>query len=268
MTITWLDHTGSTQDALLESASADPGRWPHLSALATLDQRSGHGRRGRSWTTPAGTALSVSVVLRPDLPTEHYSWVTLVVAAAAAGELRRRGVPARVKWPNDILVEDGRKLCGILASVLPDLSGVVLGLGLNLDFGAAGAPVDTATALAEWVTDGAVPDPAELLGALLAAVDADLQAFCTAVREHPGEVDGRHPAAATVVGALDTLGSEVTVHLPDGSRLAGTARGLGPGGVLQIEPAERGKMDEAVAGTTRRDGYLEVSAADVVHVRR
>jgi BirA family transcriptional regulator, biotin operon repressor / biotin---[acetyl-CoA-carboxylase] ligase len=268
MTITWLDHTASTQDAVLDSASSDPERWPHLAALATLDQRSGHGRRGRSWTTPAGTALSVSVVLRPELPVEHYSWVTLVVAASTAAELQRRGVPARVKWPNDILVEDGRKLCGILANVLPDQSGLVVGLGLNLDFGTAGAPVDTATSVAEWVPDGTVPEAAEVLDAVLAALSAGLDAFSRAVRDHPGEVDGQHPAAAAVVGTLATLGTEVTVHLPDGSRLAGTARGLGPGGVLQIEPADRGKMDQAVAGTTRRGGLLEVSAADVVHVRR
>ncbi len=272
--VAWLEHTGSTQDHVLAAASAHPERWPHLSAVATLDQRSGHGRRGRSWQAPAGTALAVSVVLRPDLPAEHYSWLTLLAAAATRAELRTRGVPAQVKWPNDVLAEDGRKLCGILASVLPEASGIVLGLGLNLDFGPDGPPVPTATSMAEWVPAGAaaVSDDdgaaAELLDALLDALSADLDAFCRAVRDHPGEVDGTHPAAAGVVRSISTLGTAVTVHLPGGSALAGTARGLGSGGTLLVEPADRGKMDTAVPGATRRGGLLEVSAADVVHLRR
>lgn len=266
--VTWLDHTGSTQDHVLEAAAAQPDRWPHLSAAATLDQRSGHGRRGRGWTTPAGTALAVSVVLRPDLPLEHYTWVTLVAAAAACGELQSRGVPAQVKWPNDLLAEDGRKLCGILASVLPDQSGLVLGLGLNVDFGPGGPPVHTATSLAEWVPAGTEVSAPDLLEAVLTALSTGLDAFCRAVREHPGQVDGQHPAAAGVVRQVATLGTAVTLHLPNGITLAGTARGLGAGGTLLVESADRGKMDPTVPGTTRRGDLLEVSAADVVHLRR
>lgn len=266
--VTWLAHAGSTQDHVLAAAAEQPDRWPHLSAAATLDQRTGHGRRGRGWTTPPGTALAVSVVLRPDLDLGHYTWVTLVAAAAMSGELQARGVPARVKWPNDVLAEDGRKLCGILASVLPDQSGLVLGLGLNLDFGPGGPPVETATSVAEWVPAGTLPAAQELLDAVLTALSASLEAFGLAVREHPGEVDGKHPAAADVVRQVATLGTKVTLHLPDGSTLAGTARALGSGGTLLVEPADRGKMDTAVPGATRRGELLEVSAADVVHLRR
>lgn len=270
--VTWLDHTGSTQDHVLAAAAAHPEDWPHLSAAATLDQRSGHGRRGRGWTTAPGTALSVSVVLRPDLDLEHYTWVTLVTAAATCGELQARGVPAQVKWPNDVLAEDGRKLCGILASVLPDRSGLVLGLGLNLDFGPGGPPVPTATSVAEWMPTGTLPAAPELLNGLLVALGSGLEAFSRDVRSPSmggnGEVDGEHPAAAGVVRQLATLGTTVTLHLPDGSTLAGTARGLGPGGTLLVDPTDRGKMDTAIPGTTRRDGLLEVSAADVVHLRR
>ncbi|MGO1884375.1 MAG: biotin--[acetyl-CoA-carboxylase] ligase [Citricoccus sp.] len=282
--VTWLDHTGSTQDHVLSAAAAHPERWPHLSAAATLDQRSGHGRRGRDWTTPPGTALAVSVVLRPDVDLEHYTWVTLVAAAATCGELQARGVPAQVKWPNDVLAEDGRKLCGILASVLPDQSGLVVGLGLNLDFGPGGSPVPTATSVADWVPAGALPAAPELLGCVLTALSEGLDAFSLAVREHStagdgaangeadgaahGEVDGEHPAVAGVVRQVATLGTEVTVHLPGGSTLAGTARGLGPGGALLVQPADHGKMDTAVPGATWRGELLEVSAADVVHLRR
>ncbi|HRO31298.1 biotin--[acetyl-CoA-carboxylase] ligase [Citricoccus sp.] len=266
--VTWVEHTASTQQAVLERIAAEAGQWPHLRALATVDQRAGRGRRGRDWTAPAGTAVSVSVVVRPDLPVELFSWVTLVTAAATAGELQRRGIPARAKWPNDVLAEDGRKLCGILASVLPDQSGLVLGLGLNLDFGAHGAPVPTATAMADWLPVGQSPEPAEVLGGLLRALGRAMDDFCVCVRANPGEVDGTHPAPQAVITRMATLGTAVRAHLADGSELEGTARGLGPGGTLLIEPADRDAMGTGIVGATRRGELLEVSAADVVHLRR
>jgi len=282
---TWLEHAGSTQQVVLESAAATPGEWPHLRAVATLDQRTGRGRQGRDWTTPAGTALSVSVVLRPRMPFRHWSWVTLIAAAVTAAELDRRGIPATVKWPNDILAADGRKLCGILAGVMPDQSGIVLGLGLNLDFGPEGAPVPTATSMADWLPGGAQDQDtggdtapgtaalaAEVLGTLLPSLGQALAAFEDAVAASgtgpTADVDGTHPAASAVVGRLGTLGTEVRAELPGGTTLVGTARGLGPGGTLLIEPTERGKMEAVVAGASRRGDLLEVSAADVVHLRR
>jgi BirA family transcriptional regulator, biotin operon repressor / biotin---[acetyl-CoA-carboxylase] ligase len=279
--VTWLDHTGSTQQLVLEAAASAPRDWPHLRAVATLDQRTGRGRQGRDWTTPAGTALSVSVVLRLRVPFQHWSWVTLIAATVTAGELDRRGIAATVKWPNDVLAPDGRKLCGILAGVLPDQSGIVLGLGLNLDFGPGGAPVPTATSLADWLPDGALGGgpadgtatlAADVLDALLSSLGEALAAFEDAT-SGPGadpaaEVDGTHPAVSAVVERLGTLGAEVRAELPGGTTLAGTARGLGPGGTLLIEPADRGRIEAAVAGASRRGELLEVSAADVVHLRR
>ncbi len=287
--VTWLEHTDSTQQVVLEAAAAAPLDWPHLRAVATLDQRTGRGRLGRDWTTPAGTALSMSVVLRPRVPFQHWSWATLIAAAVTAGELDRRGIPATVKWPNDVLAPDGRKLCGILAGVLPGQSGIVLGLGLNLDFGSEGAPVPTATSLAEWLpgaarggaaggdtgTDtasGTAALAAEVLGALLRSLGESLAAFEDAITGSgtgpAADVDGTHPAVGAVVGRLGTLGTRVRAELPGGTTLEGTARGLGPGGTLLIEPTDRGKMEAAVAGASRRGELLEVSAADVVHLRR
>ncbi|MDI3329139.1 MAG: biotin--[acetyl-CoA-carboxylase] ligase [Micrococcus sp.] len=287
--VTWLEHTGSTQRVVLESAAAAPLDWPHLRAVATLDQRTGRGRQGRDWTTPAGTALSVSVVLRPRVPFRHWSWATLIAATVTAAELDRRGIPATVKWPNDILAPDGRKLCGILAGVLPDQSGIVLGLGLNLDFGPEGAPVPTATSMAEWLpadatggdtggqahgapASGTAALAADVLGAVLRSLGQALAAFEDAVArsgsDATADVDGTHPAVSAVVERLGTLGTQVRAELPGGTTLAGTARGLGPGGTLLIEPADRGKMEAVVAGASRRGDLLEVSAADVVHLRR
>ncbi|MGD6978317.1 biotin--[acetyl-CoA-carboxylase] ligase [Citricoccus zhacaiensis] len=279
--VTWLDHAGSTQQLVLEAAADAPRDWPHLRAVATLDQRTGRGRQGRDWTTPAGTALSVSVVLRLRVPFRHWSWATLIAAAVTAGELDRRGIAATVKWPNDVLAPDGRKLCGILAGVLPDQSGIVLGLGLNLDFGPEGPPVPTATSMAEWLPgDAGDHGPAggtsalavDVLDALLRSLGEALAAFEAAIggpgADPDADVDGTHPAVGAVVERLGTLGAEVRAELPGGTTLAGTARGLGPGGTLLIEPADRGRIGAAVAGASRRGELLEVSAADVVHLRR
>ncbi|RUQ42487.1 hypothetical protein D8M29_06175, partial [Micrococcus sp. HSID17227] len=79
--------------------------------------------------------------------------------------LAARGVPTHVKWPNDVLATDGRKLCGVLATVALSSDGkgpgVVVGMGVNLDHRGA-APVDTASDLAEWIGADAVPAPRDL----------------------------------------------------------------------------------------------------------
>lgn len=290
--LTWLDHTGSTQQIAVDGASADPQHWPHGSAVATADQRTGRGRLGRTWQAPAGSSLALSVVLRPALAPAHWSWITLTAAAAVTELLRARGVPAQIKWPNDVLVEDGRKVSGILATVLPHASGLVLGIGLNLDFGPAGPPVEAAADLTTWWPEAATADRPQtartLQAEVLAAVGTLERGLATAA--HP--VDGTHPAVSHISRHLVTLGRQVRAEQPDGSHLVGRAVALGAGGTLVLEvpdgqdhpddghatpsahagraQPQHGMMGGAASsarphpGTVRRE---EVSAADVVHLR-
>src|SRR5690349_2717393 len=114
-----VETTGSTNADVVAAVVEDPERWPHLAVLLTNDQRAGRGRLDRSWTTPAGTALAVSVVVRvPGLPVEARGWIPLIAGAAMtralAEQLYGTGHAARLKWPNDVLL-DGGKICGILA---------------------------------------------------------------------------------------------------------------------------------------------------------
>ena len=107
-----LAETPST-NAVVAAAAAD-GAAEGLVVAAEL-QSSGRGRLGRTWTTPARSALLMSALLRPTaVAAARWPWLGLLVPLAVAAAVRQVGeIPALVKWPNDVLVED-RKLAGIL----------------------------------------------------------------------------------------------------------------------------------------------------------
>ena len=98
-------------------------------------QTAGRGRRGRSWVSPKGMSVTLSVVLRPSLPPARAPELTLVAAVAIAEAARELGAAAaRIKWPNDIECK-GRKLAGLLTELRaePDrIRHAVLGLGFNV----------------------------------------------------------------------------------------------------------------------------------------
>ena len=98
-------------------------------------QRAGRGRLGRRWTAPLHRALLFSVLLRPDtVPGERWPELTFCAALAVAETAEAlTGRPARIKWPNDVLVE-GRKVAGILLERHEGRPAgfVVAGIGLNV----------------------------------------------------------------------------------------------------------------------------------------
>ncbi len=98
------------------------------------EQVQGKGRRGRTWVTPAGSAIAMSLILRPEIPPEKASMLTLVMGMAAASACRELcGVDAGIKWPNDV-VGDGKKICGILTEMSCEvdfINDVVIGIGMN-----------------------------------------------------------------------------------------------------------------------------------------
>jgi BirA family biotin operon repressor/biotin-[acetyl-CoA-carboxylase] ligase len=96
---------------------------PHGALVTAATQTAGRGRQGRTWTTPPGTALAMSVLLREAPPL-----LPLVAAVAVA---QTCGADAQIKWPNDVLV-GGRKVAGILAEGRPHEGWTVLGIGVNV----------------------------------------------------------------------------------------------------------------------------------------
>ena len=126
--ITVVETTGSTNADL--AARAAQGA-PEGTVLAAEEQLAGRGRMGRQWVSPARSAVMVSVLLRPAaIAPAQRGWLPLLAGVAAATAVRQSaGVPAVLKWPNDLLVGE-RKLAGILAEQSGDA--VVVGLGLNV----------------------------------------------------------------------------------------------------------------------------------------
>jgi BirA family biotin operon repressor/biotin-[acetyl-CoA-carboxylase] ligase len=96
---------------------------PHGTLVTASAQTAGRGRQGRTWTAPAGSALLASVVIR-DPP-------RLLPLAAGAAVADVVGSEARLKWPNDVLL-DGRKVAGILVEGRPQERWAVVGIGLNV----------------------------------------------------------------------------------------------------------------------------------------
>jgi BirA family biotin operon repressor/biotin-[acetyl-CoA-carboxylase] ligase len=228
----WFEQVDSTNRHLL--AAAADGAPEGLVAVAD-EQRAGRGRLGRTWVAPPGASLLVSVLLRPDLPPEQLHVVTLAAALAARDAVRQvADVDARIKWPNDVVVDD-RKLAGILA----EASGgaVVVGMGLNVAW--PEFPDDiAATATALDRHRATAVDRMELLVAWLIALRSHLDA--------PGSVVSAAAAASA------TLGRRVRVELPDGV-VSGTARALTAEGYLVL--------------TTDDGDDVTVTAGDVVHLR-
>jgi BirA family biotin operon repressor/biotin-[acetyl-CoA-carboxylase] ligase len=99
-------------------------------------QTEGRGRRGRNWYSPAGQGIYISLILRPQMPLKEIPRISLMIAVAVAETLEKElALPARIKWPNDILI-NGRKVAGILSEAVTDLDGiefVVAGIGLNIN---------------------------------------------------------------------------------------------------------------------------------------
>lgn len=138
--------TGSTNDDARVAARVGA---PEGSVFLASSQSTGKGRLGRSWESPTG-GVYLSAVLRPRVAAAEVASLTLAVALGVAQGLERLGAAPRLKWPNDVLLRDG-KLAGLLheMSVESDaVEWVVAGVGVNVRRPPA---------------DGAVPDGAAYL---------------------------------------------------------------------------------------------------------
>ena len=147
---------------------------------------------------------------------------------------------------NDVLI-DGYKVSGILTELLPDLSGVCVGAGLNLALDEHDLPTLTSTSL--LLVTGVAPDPDAVLAAYLTEL-RDLTGMFLAAGADP-VASGLHAEVSALCG---TLGAPVRVELPGGHDLVGTAVALDADGRLIVE-------DQATGEPTA------VAAGDVTHLR-
>jgi BirA family biotin operon repressor/biotin-[acetyl-CoA-carboxylase] ligase len=108
---------------------------PHGTLVVANEQTAGKGRGGNRWFTPPDAALAMSVVVRPEEQAGVSSGALSVLGALAVVEaVHGIGLQARIKWPNDVLIE-GRKVCGVLSEAswqAEQLEFAVVGIGVNI----------------------------------------------------------------------------------------------------------------------------------------
>ena len=159
---------GSTQELL--QADLPEG------ALAVCDEQTeGRGRLGRTWTSPPGTAILCSVLLRPP-PERVAAELSLVAGTAVAEALEVAvGLAVQVKWPNDVML-NRRKVAGILAEASEGT--VVVGIGANVNQERTELPENTQVAAASLYTiDGVKRDRAPLLAAIVERLERNYDAW-------------------------------------------------------------------------------------------
>ena len=109
--------------------------YPSGTLVVADKQESGKGRRGRSWVSPSGTGIFMTLMIKPDINPNNASMLTLVAALAVAKAITSvTGEEALIKWPNDIVV-NGKKVCGILTEMNAQFDYInhfVVGIGINV----------------------------------------------------------------------------------------------------------------------------------------
>jgi BirA family transcriptional regulator, biotin operon repressor / biotin---[acetyl-CoA-carboxylase] ligase len=237
--LTVVDETTSTNADLLVGAD----RTPDGAVLVAEHQSAGRGRLDRTWTSPARSGLTFSVLVRPGTPIATWGWLPLLAGVAVRDTVVATGVDAWLKWPNDLLIGRAqRKAAGILVQTSGEAA--VIGIGLNVTTTAGELPVPTATSLA---LEGGGVDRSALLATLLVELGRQY------VRWRDSRGDARSCGLATDYNErCATLNQYVSVSAPDGSSLRGVATGIDAEGRLRVTA----------------DGVEHVVAAgDVDHIR-
>ena len=218
---------------------------PEGTLVIADEQTQGKGRTGRHWTTPPGTAVAMTLLLRPRIAPAHISMVTLVMGLAVAAACRQLyGIEAGIKWPNDVVI-NGKKVCGILTEMSAELSAVhyiVIGTGINTNIREFPPEIkDTATSL--LLELGHEVNRAELIAGTMEHFEIRYEMFLK-TQDLSGLMDEYN-------SMLVNKGRGVRVLLPEGG-FNGVAQGINKKGELLV---------------TREDGTLENVYAGEVSVR-
>ncbi|MDE7253086.1 MAG: biotin--[acetyl-CoA-carboxylase] ligase [Acetatifactor sp.] len=212
----------------------------HGALIVTDMQTAGRGRRGRSWSSPAGINIYFTLLLRPGFHPSKASMLTLVMAHAVAEAIEEEtGLTVGIKWPNDIVIQ-GKKVCGILTEMSveqDDIRHVVIGAGINVrrqDF----APELAEKAVCLDEVCGRRVNRCRLLAAVMKAFERDYEAF-----EAAGSLE---PLRASYDERLVNRGREVCVLDPAGE-YRGVAKGITDMGELLVELSD-GTVQKVFAG--------------------
>lgn len=231
--LTFLAETGSTNADLRAAVAAGKAEPGHV--VVAEFQRAGRGRLDRTWESPPGAGLLFSVLVDPGtVPVERWGWLPLLsgLAIAEAGR-HAAGVELRVKWPNDVLSLDGRKVAGVLCERV-DLGArglAIVGIGLNVSTTAEELPVSHAGSLA--MAGATSLDRPALLAAILERLEARVGAWRAA------DGDAALAGLADLYLAVSaTLGRDVMVDVPGGEVVSGHALRVDSAGALLLRTVD------------------------------
>ena len=236
------EHTLTSTNLVLKDMARQGA--PHGCTCLCECQTAGRGRMDRSWSSPEGQGVWLSVLLRPRMKVEEAPLITFCCALAMAKAVREvTALDAKIKWPNDLVLH-GRKLCGILLEMGFDAQGfwVVAGTGLNVRENAYPPELaKQATSIAEWA---AVPDRGRIVAAYLGALEDALEAV---------ENRGFAGIAEDFRRECITLGSQVQVIGTDAT-FTGVAEDVDSTGALLVRT--EGELRRVLAGDVSVRGVM------------
>jgi BirA family biotin operon repressor/biotin-[acetyl-CoA-carboxylase] ligase len=204
-------------------------------------QTKGRGRLGRDWLSPKGKGLWFSVLLRPNIPPQAATQITIASATALARAIRTHtALNCEIKWPNDILVR-GKKVCGILTEMSAELdriNHVVLGVGVDVNLDPADFPLDLRPMASSLkIQSGRHLRRAELATDILRELDADYLRLTHGKFPEISDEWEQH---------CNTIGQEIQIVL--GERvLRGRAESLDSDGALLLRTTH-GHLERIIGG--------------------
>ena len=240
----WAGHPVTCYDVLDSTnlqAKLDAERGAGQGALVVADmQTAGRGRRGRTWSSPPGTNVYFTLILKPELTPDKASMLTPVMGLAVAEGIRGTcGLEAQIKWPNDIVM-NGKKVCGMLAEMSLEqdfIHYIVIGVGINVGLQEFPEEIaDTATCLQKEC--GKKVPRAELIANIMKAFEEYYEAFTK-----QGELSGLMEQYNRL---LVNNSREVKVLDPKGE-FRGISKGINELGELLVEK-EDGSVAAVYAG--------------------
>ncbi len=202
-------------------------------------QTGGRGRLGRKWISPEG-GIWFSIILKPKMQPQHASRITLLAGVSVARVIRNLGLPAKIKWPNDILIH-GRKVCGILTEIgaeidLIDYLIVGIGIDANIDIDSFPDEIrESSTSIKKELGRGI--DRAEFVRKLLMEFEIQYLKF---------QKEGFPPILEEWRALSATIGEWVKITTQTRT-IYGEAIGVDNEGALIIETSD-GKLEKIVAG--------------------
>jgi len=225
-----VEETTSTQSEL--AANFSPGN-----VLVAEYQSSGRGRLDRKFEVPPRKGLTFSIAFNSDFWRENQTWIPLLTGSVVAKAINNYGKRnlVKVKWPNDLIVND-QKLGGILSESRD--SGFIVGIGINISQSSAELPIQNATSLSTHLE----VNREELLVEILNQLGVIFRGSDSAMAEAFSDLKNEYR------NLCETLGKQVLVTLPGSEILEDVAIAISEEGSLLLK--------------TR-----EIRVADIVHLR-